>query len=145
MWWELRGTRVRRSVWAGILFATFPIVWWLRPLIIEDRIPICLFRIATTKPCPFCGLTRAFAHATHGEFGLAWESNPLWLLAVALIAADPSAINTVLPDYKKALEDRRVPRIRVASAIARACGGQAAPVVSILVEMLAEKDLGTTS
>ena len=86
MRWELRGTRARRSVWAGLLFATFPIAWWLRPLIIEDHIPVCLFRIATTKPCPFCGLTRAFAHATHGEFGLAWESNPLWFLAVALIA-----------------------------------------------------------
>ena len=83
---EQRSTRVRRSVWAGMLFATFPIVWWLRPLIIEDRIPICLFRIATKKPCPLCGLTRAFAHATHGEFCLAWESNPLWVLAVALIA-----------------------------------------------------------
>jgi len=84
---KLRGMRVRRSVWAGMLLAVFPITWWFRPLIIEDRIPICFFRLATGKPCPLCGLTRAFAHATHGDLGLAWESNPLWFLAVAVIAS----------------------------------------------------------
>lgn len=85
MRWSQRGSRASRLAWAVTLFATFPVVWWLRPLLLEDRVPICFFRIATTKPCPFCGLTRALAQATHGEFGLAWKYNPLWAAAAALI------------------------------------------------------------
>ena len=82
----LGSLRGRRLLAAGLLFAVFPVAWWLRSFILADRFALCLYRRAVHKPCPFCGLTRAFAHMTHGEFGEAWRQNPLWPLAAALIA-----------------------------------------------------------
>ncbi len=78
--------RLYNLAWASALLAVFPAAWWLRPLILEDRIPLCIFRISTGMPCPLCGLTRAFAHGMHGNFGPAFQSNPLWLPAAVLIA-----------------------------------------------------------
>ncbi|UQA61937.1 DUF2752 domain-containing protein [Polyangium aurulentum] len=33
--------------------------------------PPCLFKLVVGRPCPTCGLTRAFAALSHGQFSLA--------------------------------------------------------------------------
>lgn len=79
-----------------MLAAVFPAAYALRPLILRDALPLlCPFRCATGKPCPLCGLTRAFATATHGDLSSAFRFNPLWPLFAAtfvtfaaLLAAD---------------------------------------------------------
>ena len=63
---------------AAALIAVFPAAYVLQPLILRDALPICPFRCATGKPCPLCGMTRAFATAMHGDFTAAFRFNPLW-------------------------------------------------------------------
>lgn len=49
----------------------------------------CLFRRATSLPCPSCGMTRAFCALSHGDVVTAVERNaasPLVYAAVATIA-----------------------------------------------------------
>ncbi len=49
---------------------------------------VCIFKHATTIPCPSCGSTRSVLHILHGDFrgGLYW--NPLgFILLVGLIIA----------------------------------------------------------
>jgi len=77
--------RWRRLCGAAALLGTFPLAWWLRPVLVEDTMPVCIYRSTLGKPCPFCGLTRAFAQITHGRFDLAWKYNPLWPVAVAAV------------------------------------------------------------
>ncbi len=79
--------RLYRLLWSASLLALFPVAWALRSIIVEDKLPICFFRMITGSACPLCGLTRAFAYATHGDFGLAWQSNPLWVPAAAILVA----------------------------------------------------------
>jgi hypothetical protein len=63
----------------------FPVAYLAAPLIRRDAAPICPFRCVTGHPCPFCGLTRAFAAAMHLQWQEALRFNPLWPLAVAVI------------------------------------------------------------
>src|SRR5207237_709809 len=76
-----------RLAWAASLLGLFPAAYAFRPFILRDALPICPFRCATGKPCPLCGLTRAFASATHGDFHAAFDFNPLWPIfsAVAIL------------------------------------------------------------
>jgi hypothetical protein len=46
----------------------------------------CGFLIATGQPCPTCGMTTAFAHATQGELGTAAVTQPGGLLLCLLAA-----------------------------------------------------------
>jgi hypothetical protein len=71
--------------WAAGLVAVFPIAYAGAPFFLRDSIPLCPFRCATGQPCPFCGLTRAFAAATHLQWHDAFILNPVWPLAVAVI------------------------------------------------------------
>ena len=88
----------RRQRWinvfrALILLAIFPVSWLAySPLRHEALPPFCLFLRLTSRPCPFCGLTRAFAHATHGELREAWEFHALWWLAALTILAVAAAL-----------------------------------------------------
>jgi len=66
-----------------LLYTTFPIAWWIRPFLDDDE-TICIFRKLTGMKCPFCGLTRSFASAVHGEYDVAFGYHYLWPL-VALI------------------------------------------------------------
>ncbi len=77
----------RRLFGAVVLLASFPVAWLAAPLIRAERVPVCIFYEATGWRCPFCGLTRAFACATHGQLAEAWRQNPLWPLAAGLIIA----------------------------------------------------------
>lgn len=79
------GARVKHLAWAGGLLAVFPLAYVAAPLIRQDSLPLCPFRCATGRPCPFCGLTRAFAAATHLQWQQALHFNPLWPLAAVVI------------------------------------------------------------
>lgn len=57
------------------------------PMVANSSEPVCLFRIVTGKPCLFCGLTHAFAYASHGEFAMACKYHPLWWVFAILIVA----------------------------------------------------------
>ncbi len=77
--------RFRLLTLAALLYAIFPATWIARPFIAQTDSSICIFRTLTARPCLFCGLTRAFAHATHGDFNLAFSCHSLWFLAAFLI------------------------------------------------------------
>ena len=68
-----------------ILLSLFPLSWLLYPYIINANLSTCTFKIITRKPCPFCGLTRAFACFMRNDWHAASEFHPLWWIAVLLI------------------------------------------------------------
>jgi hypothetical protein len=68
-----------------MLLGSFPLAHAITPFLLQDTIPLCPFRIATGKPCPLCGLTRAIAQATHGRWHSAFTLNPLWPIFAALM------------------------------------------------------------
>ena len=39
----------------------------------------------SAKAKPEDGLTRAFVHAAHGQFDLAWHYHPFWYVAAAIV------------------------------------------------------------
>ena len=80
-----RAARARPLAWALILLGTFPIAFLSRPWLLTSAITLCPFRAVTGRPCVFCGLTRAFACATHGEFAQAFGFHPFWWVAALLI------------------------------------------------------------
>ena len=82
----------RDLLWSMGLLGTFPVAFVAKSWIVTTTLIICPFRAITGLPCLFCGLTRAFAYATHGDFAAASESNPLWLLAAVLVAAQGVAL-----------------------------------------------------
>ncbi len=69
------------------MVAIFPVAYLASSLILDSTIDVCPFRAAFGRPCIFCGLTRAFAHATHGNFAEAFALNPLWAVAMLLVGA----------------------------------------------------------
>jgi hypothetical protein len=82
----------RDLLWSLGLLGTFPVAFVAKSWIVTTSLIVCPFRAVTGLPCLFCGLTRAFAYAIHGEFAAAFESNPLWWLAAALVAAQGVAL-----------------------------------------------------
>ncbi|MHC5057033.1 MAG: DUF2752 domain-containing protein, partial [Planctomycetota bacterium] len=79
--------RLAQLAWAIALLAVFPTARLARPLILGSRTTVCPFRALTGRPCALCGLTRAFARASAGEFRLAFELHPLWWMAAIVVAA----------------------------------------------------------
>ena len=84
--------RKGRSVWcvlAGLAFlGTIPLAWLIRDYVAapdEAKFWVCGFRTITSRPCPLCGLTRAFAHVTQGQFDLAFQRNPAWPVAMGIV------------------------------------------------------------
>jgi hypothetical protein len=80
--------RRRRSLaWAAGLVLLFPLAWLVHPLVTQTRFSVCFFQTVLNRPCPLCGMTRAFACATHGQFAQAEHFHPLWALAAGIIVA----------------------------------------------------------
>ncbi len=78
----------RRWLAPCILLAPFPLAWLLYYSMDDGTRPVCVFRLLTGKPCMFCGVTHAFAHAMHGEWGHAMAYHPFWfVMALALVAS----------------------------------------------------------
>lgn len=48
--------------------------------------PVCPFRALTGFTCPGCGSTRGMHQLLHGNFGAAFEFNPLLLMALPFLA-----------------------------------------------------------
>ena len=68
-----------------LLLATFPIAYALQPLIVASTLIICPFRAITGRLCIFCGLSRALAYATHGDFAAATAMHPAWWLMAGVV------------------------------------------------------------
>jgi len=49
--------------------------------------PLCYFRALTGWPCPTCGMTTAFIHLMHLEFGEALRASPLGVAVFVALAA----------------------------------------------------------
>ena len=76
--------RLTVALLPAMIFATARAIL---PVVAGSQQPICIFRIVTGKPCLFCGLTRAFAYASHGDFATASSYHPLWWVFAILIVA----------------------------------------------------------
>ncbi len=84
--------RKRRGLWCIIygmmLLGTLPLGWFFRDSIVganDGKYWVCGLRKLTSLPCPMCGMTRAFAYVTHGQFDLAFQRNPAWPVAMGII------------------------------------------------------------
>lgn len=74
--------RVRSAVaLAGVVVAAFCLDPD-RPLPFD----LCLFHQLTGLPCPFCGLTRAFCHALHGQWSQSLAYHPAGILLAAAVS-----------------------------------------------------------
>lgn len=81
-----RPETIKHLAWAGGLLSILPLTYIASPWLDRDSLPmLCPFRCVTGRPCPFCGLTRAIAAATHFQWSKALHLNPLWPLAGAII------------------------------------------------------------
>ena len=109
-----RRERWRRLAWAAALASIFPAAGILQPWLARDLFPVCAFCAVTGHPCPFCGLTRALAHAVRGDLAAASIRHPLWPLFAALIlflaalfAAEAAANRTLWPATARGARARR--------------------------------------
>ena len=50
----------------------------------EGPFSICLMKLLAGRPCPGCGMTRAFLYLGHGRISEALSLNPLSLIAYPL-------------------------------------------------------------
>lgn len=76
---------LKRLVVAFLPAIIFAAAWVALPVVAGSNTTLCAFRIITGKPCVFCGLTRAFAYAAHGDFATASRFHPLWWVFALLI------------------------------------------------------------
>jgi hypothetical protein len=87
-------TRLTHACVAAALGATLLVSLWLRPdprgLGTHEQILIwpCNFHLLTAMPCPFCGMTTAFAHMARGQLHEAVMAQPMGALGflVCLVA-----------------------------------------------------------
>ncbi len=84
--------RVALVAWSVFLMTGFAMARSLEP---DPRgfgthrqwgLPECTFRLVSSKPCPGCGMTTAFANFVRGRFQAAARANPTGLL-LAVVSA----------------------------------------------------------
>ncbi len=80
-----KGRRLARLALGLGLLAVFPVAWTVHAAVREPGPSVCAFKLATGFDCAFCGLTRAIASATHGEWSDAFAFNPAWPLAALIV------------------------------------------------------------
>ena len=90
---ETRKRRVKRIGFGLLMLTPFLIAWLVPPEFVHSKYSICFFRTVTDKPCPFCGLTRAYVHAAHGDFKSASLYHPFWwIAAMVMVVTAASAL-----------------------------------------------------
>ena len=71
-------TRWKSILIGSILLLILPVTGILSKEIQEKSKGGCLVQSAFQTPCPFCGMTRAFSFAAHGDLTQANQLNPGW-------------------------------------------------------------------
>jgi len=59
------------------IIASVYVITFLAPVSFFQTIPLCPLKFWTGIPCPLCGMSRAFAGISHGEFLEAVRYHPL--------------------------------------------------------------------
>jgi len=90
---------------AGVALAVSILI----PASLLPVVSFCPFRMLTGLPCPGCGLTHAFCDISHGDFRMAWESNPFGFLffALAILLVAWPWLRTRFPVIERALSRTR--------------------------------------
>jgi len=70
---------------AVALLCLFPLAGVVSGVSRALNTPLCAFRLISGRPCPFCGLTRAFAMAWAGRWEEAFTLHPLWPVAAGIV------------------------------------------------------------
>ncbi len=122
-----RWDRARRAIVATMVLLAAALVDPERPL----PIGVCLWKWATGRPCPTCGLTRAVCHAMRGEWATSLDFHPAGVLVVAGFAG--WAVWSAL-EARRGLPLLETARSRSGSALLRL--GVVVSLVSWIVRLL---------
>jgi len=82
-----RAARLRTPLLAAAGLAAGTLVVALRDPHTAGSYGVCPFLLLTGMPCAACGGLRATYDLAHGDVAGAWDMNPLWVLAVPVLAA----------------------------------------------------------
>lgn len=82
----MKAGRLHLALWAAALPLLLAGLFLYRPRVHQGP-ALCAMPLLLGVPCPGCGITRALAHATHGEFADAFRHHALWPLLLAGLAA----------------------------------------------------------
>src|SRR5262245_59816030 len=69
------------------LAAVPPAVWALARWDLLPHVPLCLFQMATGRPCPGCGMTRAMLRLSQGDLVGSLRMHPLGIVLAGLFLA----------------------------------------------------------
>jgi hypothetical protein len=77
------------SMWGrlALLCAAPPVVWAIARFDALPHIKLCLFQVATGRPCPGCGMTRSILALAKGDLALSFRMHPLGVALAALLVA----------------------------------------------------------
>lgn len=96
--------------------ALFSVLAVLGPKRLEGGPSLCLFRLATGKPCPACGMTRAVSALLRGKVGLAVSYNllslPAFLTILVVLADDLCKVMFAKPLIQKLSYSKIIRRIK---------------------------------
>jgi len=79
--------RVRRPLAVAAVVAAGTVLLAVRDPHVAGSYALCPLHALTGLWCPACGCLRATHDLAHGDLVGAWGMNPLWVLAVPLVAA----------------------------------------------------------
>lgn len=77
--------RRQRFLIGGAFASVFLIAGVIQPNTVVNGPVTCLLKWCTGMDCPFCGMTRAFVFAAHGNLTAANQFNPAWPIAAIII------------------------------------------------------------
>ena len=102
------------------IIASVYVITFLAPVSFFQSIPLCPLKFWTGIPCPLCGMSRAFASISHGDFNEAVRYHPLsplfymiGILSVIFLVLNVSAVwplKKTLREDKETSFPRPVPR-----------------------------------
>ena len=80
------GSRSHDLAWLAGATLALSVARSLPATFLDNRPSLCLFRLATGRSCPGCGMSRALWHLLHGNFRQATSYNWRVLLLAPLLA-----------------------------------------------------------